>query len=53
VLAANGAPYQRQGVSSVAGISFVGIHRMWEAASGTILGCGWAATHVADHIAGG
>jgi putative flavoprotein involved in K+ transport len=51
VLAANGAPYQRQGVSPVPGIYFVGIHRMWEAGSGTLLGCGWAATHVADHIA--
>jgi len=49
--AANGAPYQRQGVSSVAGIYFVGLHRMWEAGSGTLLGCGWAATNVAEHIA--
>jgi putative flavoprotein involved in K+ transport len=51
VLAPNGAPYQRQGVSPVPGIYFVGIHRMWEAGSGTLLGCGWAATHVAEHIA--
>lgn len=51
VLAANGAPYQHQGVSPVAGIHFVGLHRMWEAGSGTLLGCGWAATNVADHIA--
>ena len=51
VLAANGAPFQRQGVSPVPGIYFVGIHRMWEAGSGTLLGCGWAATHVAGHIA--
>jgi putative flavoprotein involved in K+ transport len=51
VLAANGAPYQRQGVSPVAGIYFVGLHRMWEAGSGTLLGCGWAATHVAEFIA--
>ena len=43
VLAGNGAPYQRQGVSPVAGIHFVGLHRMWEAGSGTLLGCGWAA----------
>jgi putative flavoprotein involved in K+ transport len=49
--AANGAPYQRQGVSLVAGIYFVGLHRMWEAGSGTLLGCGWAATNVAEHIA--
>jgi len=51
VLAENGAPYQRQGVSPVPGIYFVGLHRMWEAGSGTLLGCGWAATHVAKHIA--
>jgi putative flavoprotein involved in K+ transport len=51
VLAENGAPYQRQGVSPVRGISFVGIHRMWEAGSGTLLGCGWAATNVAECIA--
>jgi len=23
---------------------------MWEAGSGTLLGCGWAATNVAEHI---
>jgi putative flavoprotein involved in K+ transport len=50
-LAANGAPYQRQGVSPVPGIYFVGLHRMWEAGSGTLLGCGWAATNVAEHVA--
>ena len=50
VTAANGAPYQRQGVSPVAGLHFVGLHRMWEAGSGTLLGCGWAATNVAEHI---
>jgi len=50
VLAANGAPYQRQGVSPVPGIHFVGLHRMWEAGSGTLLGCGWVATNVAEHI---
>ena len=51
VLAANGAPYQRQGVSPVPGIYFVGLPRMWEAGSGTLLGCGWAATNVAEHVA--
>jgi putative flavoprotein involved in K+ transport len=51
VLAPNGAPYQRQGVSPVPGIYFVGLHRMWEAGSGTLLGCGWAATNVAEHAA--
>ena len=50
VLASNGAPYQRQGVSPIPGIHFVGLHRMWEAGSGTLLGCGWAATNVAEHI---
>jgi putative flavoprotein involved in K+ transport len=51
VLAENGAPFQRQGVSPVSGIHFVGLHRMWEAGSGTLLGCGWAATNVAEHVA--
>ena len=51
VLAGNGAPYQRQGVSPVPGVYFVGLHRMWEAGSGTLLGCGWAATNVAEHVA--
>jgi putative flavoprotein involved in K+ transport len=50
VLAENGAPFQRQGVSPVPGIHFVGLHRMWEAGTGTLLGCGWAATNVAEHI---
>jgi putative flavoprotein involved in K+ transport len=49
--AANGAPYRHQGVSPVQGIYFVGLHRMWEAGSGTLLGCGWAATNVAEHVA--
>jgi len=51
VLAGNGAPYQRQGVSPVPGIYFVGLHSMWQAGSGTLLGCGWAATNVAEHVA--
>ena len=50
VFAENGAPYQRQGVSRVPGIHFVGLHRMWQAGSGTLLGCGWAATNVAEHV---
>jgi putative flavoprotein involved in K+ transport len=50
VLAESGALYQRQGVSPVPGIYFVGLHRMWEAGSGTLLGCGWAATNVAEHV---
>jgi len=51
VLAENGAPFQRQGVSPVPGIYFIGIHRMWQGGSGTLLGCGWAATNVAEHVA--
>jgi len=50
VTAENGAPYQHQGVSPVRGVHFVGLHRMWEAGSGTLTGCGWAATNVAEHI---
>jgi len=50
VFAESGAPYQRQGVSRVPGMHFVGLHRMWEAGSGTLLGCGWAATNVAECI---
>jgi len=51
VLADNGAPYGRQGISPVTGVYFVGLHRLWESASGTLLGCGWGATAVADTIA--
>jgi putative flavoprotein involved in K+ transport len=51
-LAPNGAPYQRAGVSPVPGLSWVGLHRMWEAAAGTVLGCGWCATSTAEAIAG-
>jgi putative flavoprotein involved in K+ transport len=49
--AANGAPYQRRGVSPVPGLYYVGLHRMWEAASGTVLGAGWVAEHVGTVIA--
>ena len=48
----DGAPIQVRGVSPVAGLYFVGIHRMYEAAAGTVLGCGWVAEYVADRIAG-
>lgn len=51
VLAPNGAPYGRQGISPVPGVHFVGLHRLWEGASGTLLGCGWGATAVAEAIA--
>jgi putative flavoprotein involved in K+ transport len=49
-LAADGAPVQTRGVSPVDGLYFVGIHRMHEAAAGTVLGCGWVAEYVADRI---
>ena len=47
-----GADFQVRGVSPVDGLYFVGIHRMYEAAAGTVLGCGWVAEYVADRIAG-
>ncbi len=45
------APYQREGVSPVPGLFFVGLHRGWHAADGTVLGAGWLAAHVAETIA--
>lgn len=52
-LAATGAPYQRQGCSTrVPGLAFVGLHRMWAGGSGTVLGVGADAIHVAETIAG-
>jgi putative flavoprotein involved in K+ transport len=51
-LSADRAPVQVRGVSPVDGLYFVGIHRMHEAAAGTVLGCGWVAEYVADQIAG-
>jgi putative flavoprotein involved in K+ transport len=52
-LAASGAPYQRQGCSTrVPGLAFVGLHRMWVGGSGTVLGVGADAVHVAEAIAG-
>ena len=48
----DGAPIQVRGVSPVDGLYLVGIHRMYEAAAGTVLGCGWVAEYVADRIAG-
>ncbi len=50
VLAPNGAPHGRQGISPVRGVYFVGLHRQWESAAGTLLGCGWGATAVAQTI---
>ena len=51
VLAPNGAPYGPEGPSPVRGIYFVGLHRQWESATGTLLGAGWRATPVAETIA--
>jgi putative flavoprotein involved in K+ transport len=52
-LAPTGAPYQRQGCSTrVPGLAFVGQHRMWAGGSGTVLGVGADAIHVAETIAG-
>lgn len=52
--APTGAPWQRQGVSTrVPGLAFVGLHRMWAGGSGTILGVGADAIHVADRLADG
>jgi len=53
-IAETGAPYQRQGVSvRVPGLAFVGLHRMWAGGSGTLLGVGADAIHVADTLADG
>ncbi len=46
-----GAPYQREGASPVPGLYFVGLHRGWHAADGTLLGAGWLPQHVAEMIA--
>lgn len=51
-LGQDGGPLQVRGVSPVAGLYYAGIHRMYEAAAGTVLGCGWVAEYVADRIAG-
>lgn len=51
-VAPTGAPYQRAGVSTrVPGLAFVGLHRMWACGSGTVLGVGTDAIHVADTLA--
>jgi putative flavoprotein involved in K+ transport len=52
--ASTGAPWQRQGVSTrVPGLAFVGLHRMWAGGSGTVLGVGADAIHVADTLTEG
>lgn len=50
-LGPDGGPIQVRGASPVDGLYYAGIHRMHEAAAGTVLGCGWVAEHVADRIA--
>lgn len=49
-LSAAGAPYQTKGVSPVAGLAFVGIHRGWHAGDGTVLGSAWLPEHVAEVV---
>ena len=49
-LSATGAPYQPRGVSPVAGLHFVGIHRGWHAGDGTVLGSAWLPEHVAEVV---
>jgi putative flavoprotein involved in K+ transport len=50
--AITGAPWQHHGRSTrVPGLAFVGLHRMWLAGSGTVLGVGVDAAVVADTIA--
>lgn len=46
-----GAPYQLEGASPVPGLFFVGLHRGWHAADGTVLGSGWLPERVAEAIA--
>ena len=42
-----------QGCSTrVPGLAFVGLHRMWAGGSGTVLGVGADAIHVAESVAG-
>ena len=51
-LSVDGAPFQRKGVSPVAGLYFVGIHRGWHAGDGTVLGSAWLPEHLGEVIAG-
>jgi putative flavoprotein involved in K+ transport len=51
VLDESGEPGQRRGVSSAAGLYFLGLHWMNTFKSGTFLGIGEDADHVADHLA--
>lgn len=46
-----GAPFQREGASPVSGLFFVGLHRGWHAADGTVLGAAWLPERVAETIA--
>jgi putative flavoprotein involved in K+ transport len=51
VLDESGEPVQRRGVSSAAGLYFLGLHWMSTFKSGTFLGIGDDADHVTDHLA--
>ena len=51
-LDARGEPVQHRGVADVEGLYFLGLHWMHTFKSGTFLGIGEDADHVADHLAG-
>jgi putative flavoprotein involved in K+ transport len=50
-LDARGEPVQHRGVADVEGLYFLGLHWMHTFKSGTFLGIGDDAAHVADHLA--
>jgi putative flavoprotein involved in K+ transport len=50
-LDARGEPVQQRGVADVEGLYFLGLHWMHAFKSGTFLGIGDDAAHVADHLA--
>ena len=50
-LDARGEPVQHRGVADVEGLYFLGLHWMHTFKSGTFLGIGDDAAHVADHVA--
>lgn len=49
-LEANGEPIQDRGVTDVEGLYFLGLHWMHTFKSGTFLGIGADAEHIADHV---
>jgi putative flavoprotein involved in K+ transport len=48
----HGEPVQRRGVTNAEGLYFLGLHWMHTFKSGTFLGIGADAAHVAEHLAG-